>query len=168
MFELMVMRHAKSDWNSQAIDIDRPLSKRGLNDAHRMAVYMKNHYLLPDRLLVSSARRTQQTAGFLIDALKISNEHLIIDVSLYLASINTLLSTIKRYAKENQRLLVLAHNPGVDELVTYLADDEPALTASGKLMVTGALAVFRIDTLDGLNRPGQGTLLELIRPRDIA
>ena len=167
MFDLMLMRHAKSDWHSHTADIDRPLNERGRQDALRMGEYLKQRNLVPDKMIISSAQRTQETASLLLDNLPFSEQDIIVDEALYLADSETLLETIELYASDNQRLLILAHNPSMDYLVSYLASTPPPLSDSGKLMTTCAAAVFSIDSLDTLKKSGQAELKNLFRPREI-
>jgi phosphohistidine phosphatase len=167
MFELMLMRHAKSDWHSHTADIDRPLNERGRQDALCMGGYLEQQNLVPDKMIVSSAQRTQETASLLLDNLPFTEEDIIVDKALYLADSETLLETIELYASDNQRLLILAHNPGMDYLVSYLASTPPPLSDSGKLMTTCAAAVFSIDSLDTLKKSGQAKLTGLFRPKEI-
>ena len=167
MFDLMLMRHAKSDWHSHTADIDRPLNKRGRRDALRMGEHLKQLNLLPDRMIISSAQRTRETASLLLDNLPISEESIIVDKALYLADRETLCETIELYAGDDQRLLILAHNPGMDYLVSYLASTPPPLSESGKLMTTCALACFSMDSLEKLTTPGQAELTDLLRPKEI-
>ncbi len=168
MFELMLMRHAKSDWHSHAADIDRPLNDRGVQDAIRMGAFLNQMGLVPDRMVVSAAQRTQQTARLLLNNLPVAKEHIIVDNDLYLADSETLCETIGLYATDNRRLLILAHNPGMDDLVSYLASTPPSFSANGKLMATCSVACFHMDSLDALKKPGQGELQNLIRPKEIA
>ena len=72
------------------------------------------------------------------------------------------------YAVENQRLLILAHNPGMDDAVEYLASTPPLLSAGGKLMTTCAVACFQLGSVDALKKRGQGKLQHLFRPGEIA
>ena len=168
MFELMLMRHAKSDWNSHKADIDRPLNARGRKDAGRMGGYLNERGLVPDRMLVSPAQRTQETAELLLSDLSVPEENIVVDKELYLADRDTLLEMIELYAIENQRLLILAHNPGMDELVSYLANTPPSLSDSGKLMTTCAVACFHVQSPDALKRRGLGELQQLFRPAEIS
>ncbi len=167
MFELLLMRHAKSDWSSHTADIDRPLNDRGRNDAKRMGAYLNQQGLVPDTVVVSVAQRTQETASLLLNNLPLDEKNIIVDKTLYLADRETLIDVIELYAMDNQRLLILAHNPGMDYLVSYLASITPPLSAllsdKGKLMTTCALAHFYLDSLDALTKPGQAELLHLIR-----
>ena len=167
MFELMLMRHAKSDWSSSTADIDRPLSDRGARDATRMGAYLNQLDLVPDRMLVSAAKRTQETASLLLNNLAVDENSIVLDKALYLADMDTLCETIALYANDNQRLLILAHNPGMDYMVSYLARSPPALSSSGKLMSTCAAACFTLDSLESIKKPGQGVLKYLIRPKEI-
>lgn len=167
MFEIMLMRHAKSDWKTHAADIDRPLNRRGRRDAERMGIYLGDNKLIPDRVVISAAQRTRETADLLLSNLSVPDKSRIIDKELYLAGLETLLNIIEEYAVENKRLLILAHNPGMDELVSYLASEPLSYTMNGKLMTTCALACFQLDSLDALNKPGMGKLTCLLRPKEI-
>jgi len=168
MFKIILMRHAKSDWHSHMSDIDRPLNNRGRRDAIRMGAYLEQKGWVPDRMVVSSAERTQETARLLLQNLSVSEENVIIDKSLYLADVETLCDNIALYANDGKRLLVLAHNPGMDYLVSYLASSVPPLSDSGKLMTTCAAACFDMHSLEALKKPGRGELRNLIRPKEIA
>jgi len=171
MFELILMRHAKSDWSSHTADIDRPLNDRGARDAVRMGAYLKQMNLVPDVMVVSTAQRTRETASLLLNNLPVDEKNIIFDRQLYLADRETLCETVEIYASDSQqkwqRLLLLAHNPGMDYMVSYLASSAPPLSSSGKLMTTCAAACFSLDSLDALKKPGQGKLLNLIRPKEI-
>lgn len=168
MIELMLMRHAKSDWHNNASDHARPLNDRGCADALRMNKHLLQLNLIPDKVIASNSLRTQQTAEILLTGMKLVDTQINFDHSLYLANRQTLINTIKHYARKNQRLLILAHNPGIDDLVDYLCSKPPPLTKNGKLMVTSAIAVFQINSLENLDRAGQGQLINLFRPRDIS
>ena len=168
MFELMLMRHAKSDWYSHTADIERPLNERGVQDAVRMGAYLNESGLVPDRMIVSCARRTQQTAGLLLQNMSVPEKNIIIDRQLYLADSETICDIIELYAGEGESLLILAHNPGMDYLVSQLASSPPPLSDSGKLMTTCAVACFQLDSLSALSQPGQGELTNLFRPKEIA
>ncbi len=172
MFELMLMRHAKSDWSGHTADIDRPLNEMGARDAIRMGAHLNQLGLVPDRMVVSAAQRTRETASLLLNNLAVDEKNIIFEQQLYLADMDTLCETIEIHARAasqqpRQRLLILAHNPGMDYLVSYLASTAPALSSSGKLMTTCAVACFSLASLDALKKPGQGELQNLIRAKEI-
>ena len=167
MFELMLMRHAKSDWSTHAPDIDRPLNKRGRQDAGKMGHYLKQHSLVPHRMIISPSQRTRETADILLEHIFVPEEQRIIDRDLYLADVYTLREMAGLYSQDNKRLLMLAHNPGMDEFVSFLASEPLNHTANGKLMTTGALACFQLDSVESLKVQGKGKLKCLVRPKEI-
>lgn len=132
-----------------------------------MGQHLKQLGLVPDRMVVSPAQRTQETARLLSADMPLAEDAIVIDKALYLADTDALCDTIELYASEDQRLLILAHNPGMDYLVSYLASSSPSLSDSGKLMTTCAVACFSIDSLDTLKRSGQAKLNALFRPKEI-
>jgi len=167
MIELMLMRHAKSDWHSHTADIDRPLNSRGRKDAEAMGAYLAKSGLVPDKIIVSPAMRTRQTVELLLENMPVDAAQILIDKELYLAGTQTMLELIELYAADNQRLLLVAHNPGMDDLVSYLAASPPSLSANGKLMPTCSVACFRLDSTKALKRPGDAVLHGLFRPKEI-
>ncbi len=167
MFELLLTRHARSDWHSHTSDIDRPLNSRGVQDALRMGDYLNSINLPPDKIVSSPASRAHETARLLSTNMPVAEKDIIIDKELYLADRETLCEHIELYAEENRRLMIVAHNPGMDDLVSYLSSSPPPLSATGKLMTTGTVACFQMESLDALKNSGQGVLQNLIRPKEI-
>jgi len=167
MFTLLLLRHAKSDWSSHVPDIGRPLNERGRGDAKRMGLYLKQQGLIPDKMLVSVAQRAVETASLLVSQLPVTQSDMVFDKSLYLADKDMLCDNIAGYAENNPCLLVLAHNPGLDYLVNYLAATQPPLSAGGKLMTTCALARFQLDSVASLSRPGQARLNAIVRVKEL-
>jgi len=167
MYEILLMRHAKSDWHSHTADIDRPLNKRGRRDAEHMGQYLKQSNISPDRAVTSVARRAQDTAELVLESFPTLRHEMTIDNELYLAGLHTLLEAIQLYAIEGGCLMLVAHNPGMDEIVHYLAEKQPSYTENGKLMTTCAVAHFQLGSVDDLNRPGKARLLRIIRPKEI-
>jgi phosphohistidine phosphatase len=167
MYEILLMRHAKSDWHSHTADIERPLNKRGSRDAERMGGYLKQLNISPDRAVTSVARRAQDTANLVLEGFPMIRDEMTVDKELYLAGLHTLLEAIQLYAIEGKTLLLVAHNPGMDDIVHHLTDTDPVYTDNGKLMTTCAVAHFQLDSVDDLERPGKARLLRVIRPKEI-
>ena len=167
MIKLILMRHAKSDWLNDKADIDRPLNDRGRRDALHMGRYLHQGNLLPDKILISPSERTRQTADLLLEGADVSGLPILVEETLYLASPTTLIEATEQHAKKNQCLLVLAHNPGMEELVSYLASSPPALSRNGKLMPTCTAAFFHLKGLEQLRQPATAELKTLIRIKEI-
>ncbi|MEX2352551.1 MAG: histidine phosphatase family protein [Gammaproteobacteria bacterium] len=166
---LFIMRHAKSDWNAGIDrDFDRPLSKRGIRDALKMADWMSEQNIRPDLLISSPSLRTRETAGIILSKSEMNPENVIWEQQLYEAGLNDLLGIVERYAGTADSILLIGHNPGVDSLLSLLAGEEPARTASGKLMTTAALAILDYGSSRITVKPGAGRLHRLIRPGDLS
>ena len=157
---LILMRHAKSDWSDESLgDHDRPLNPRGNRDAPRMARWLAEVDMIPDVLISSTAQRTRETAALLRDEWP-SDPEIIWNSELYLASPDSILRVIRTDNCDARRLLVLAHNPGMAQLVSGLA--EQAVD-----MPTAAIAVFELDDTDWSEfRPHQRRrLIHYMRPK---
>ena len=162
------MRHAKSDWSTDAAtDFDRPLAKRGRKDAPRMGRWLHEHAPAPDKFISSPARRTSETAHYVAEAIGFPPQDILWEHRIYDGSLHDLLEVIHAHASVSNILLLIAHNPGLDALLEYLARERPELTESGKLMTTGAVAVLDFG-VDPINIEQSGARLEsLIRPKEL-
>jgi phosphohistidine phosphatase len=115
------MRHADARWNDPAIsDLERPLNRRGIGAAQAMARRLLELQLIPDLLLTSPARRTQQTADIVARELSLPARRVRHEEGLYLASAADMLKLVHATGPRVAHLLVVAHNPGVSELVQLL------------------------------------------------
>jgi len=165
MIELLVMRHAKSDWDAGETDFNRPLNDRGVRAADRMAVWLEDEGLVPDRVVSSSAVRARATAMAVVYGCSVDRSVVEFEDGLYLADAFTWLQLLAR--QSCQRLLICGHNPGLDDLVDFLASTQVSLSTTGKLMTTAAIAHFQFDCDWTDITQGSGTLASLTRPRDL-
>src|SRR5215467_13360986 len=119
MLRLMLLRHAKTERlkNGQH-DRERRLTKRGRADAANVARYMISHCLVPDQVIVSPARRTQETWALLAKAFS-EGPNVVTDERVYEASAENLIDVIGK-AHEGQSLLVVGHNPSLHDLAVQL------------------------------------------------
>lgn len=164
---LGLMRHAKSDWDDLAKrDFDRGLNNRGRKGARLIGQHIREHGVGWDTVLASPAARVKQT----IEAALPDADPRWIE-QLYLASGETILDTISHEGGGDDCVLVVGHNPGLQEVLFELVDprNENALfdEASAKFP-TAAFAVFEcnIDDWSELQK-GCGTLVHFARPRDL-
>ncbi|MFT4228874.1 MAG: histidine phosphatase family protein [Microbacterium sp.] len=138
MTSLVLVRHAKSDWGSPALDDhDRPLNGRGMRDAPAMARRLLDAGVQPQGILSSTALRAATTAGFFGDAFELPVR---LDAQLYGAPASLLL----RAAAQSpwQRVVVVAHDPGMSVLAGRLSGGGIAH------MPTCAVATFHWDADD--------------------
>lgn len=166
--ELFILRHSKSDWDANGFsDHDRPLNLRGQQDAQQLAVWLKQKSLYPDRVICSTALRAKQTIQPIIEELDIDDGEVRYDDKLYLASLRDLLMVLSKRDPAKSRMMIVGHNPGLDELVSYLAAGPLQRTTSGKLMTTTCLAIFKMP-IDWHDLKQRGELISMIRPGDIS
>ena len=127
MKRLTLMRHGDARWQDPGLsDLERPLNRRGTGAAEAMARRLLELALVPDLMLVSPARRTQQTAEIVARELSIPPRRVLREEALYLASAADLLKVVQGCGPRVAHLLVVAHNPGVSELVHLLVPGKRA------------------------------------------
>jgi phosphohistidine phosphatase len=115
---LMILRHAKAEKSAPGMrDRDRPLNPRGHKDAARMGAYMAHHRLLPDRALVSTARRTGETWDGLAFPADIPVNY---EDRLYENTPQAILAMLQEVGPPARSLLVVGHNPGLHEVARLL------------------------------------------------
>jgi phosphohistidine phosphatase len=165
---LVVLRHAKSDWPAGVADEDRPLGRRGLRDASAAGRWLVEHDAVPEMVWCSPARRTRQTWATLSAEIGPGDgPEVRFDPRVYDASLEDLLAVVRDTPPSCGRVLLVGHNPGVQELVLALAragsDDARALAAAK--YPTSALAVLELTAPWGDVAPGSGQLSSFAVPR---
>lgn len=163
---LMLMRHGKSDWAAAANDFDRPLNKRGRSDTPLVAEWLGKQNLVPERIVSSPAVRASTTAELVAGVLKLSADDIVYDPAVYEAGHQQLIDVISRHAEPVNRILLVGHNPALDELVSFLVTGSLPLTKKGKLMTTAAVAVLQCE--DWQLPRSSCRLLELKRPKQLS
>lgn len=120
MKKLILVRHAKSSWEYDVIDHERPLKKRGINDANLVSNYLKGNHLTFDSVLSSDAVRAKTTASIFINNLNIDKELVELNYSLYDFSGRDLVEVIKSCDSKINDLLIFGHNHAITAFVnTY-------------------------------------------------
>jgi len=165
---LLLMRHAKSDWDTDALtDFERPLSKRGKQDAPRMGRWIDTQGLRPDHVVSSPAIRAEETASLVCEVLDISQAEIDWDQRIYEASLNNLLTVLGEQPRDVNRVLLVGHNPGMDELIRYLWGDDIQFPPDGNLMPTATLAHLSMPDDWRALEYGCAQLNSLTRPKEI-
>jgi phosphohistidine phosphatase len=166
--ELYILRHAKSDWDSSAqSDFERPLAKRGKKDAPAMGEWMAKQKIKIDYIASSPAERAKQTVYAVVKELDIAKKEIHFNDKIYMASLESLLRVLGEIPKKANKVMLVGHNPGLDDLLQYLVKDPP-LTESGKLLTTACLARITLPQDWTQLQRHCGSLIDLTRPRDIA
>jgi len=163
MKTLMLLRHAKSSWkDSEIADHDRPLNKRGKKDAPQMGRLLSKEGLVPDLILSSTAVRARETAKAVAKASSYKGPTELLE-SLYLGTAGKILSEAQSHTPDSVgRLLLVGHNPGMEDLVEILSGKREAFP-------TAALAIFEvgIDGWKALELGVEAKLAKVYRPKEI-
>lgn len=119
MKKLIVVRHAKSSWEHQVIDHERPLNSRGIKDANTVSKLLKTEKLQIDSILCSDAVRTQKTAQIFISNLNLDNTLLSLSYDLYDFEGRNLIEVIKNGSNAINTLMVFGHNHAITSFVNH-------------------------------------------------
>ena len=169
MKTLTLLRHAKSGWDDPSLrDVDRALNAKGRRAATTVGHHLRDQGLAFDRVVASPATRVMETLDAVAAGLgrKLSPEW---DKRLYLASADQLVEVVGELPAEVDRVLLVGHNPGLQELVLALVLDaaEPLRDAVEQKYPTASLAELTL--AGGWSDVGSGTatLTRFVRPRDL-
>jgi phosphohistidine phosphatase len=170
MKQLLLLRHAKSSWDDPALaDFDRPLAPRGLKAAPRMGRELAKRDWLPNLALVSPALRTRETWR-LVSAELPARVPVEFAEGLFEATDGDILAEVQQAMASAGCVLVLGHNPGLEDLARRLAgprSDAGALRKLDEKFPTGALARFVVDDDWADLAFGTARLTHCIRPKDL-
>ena len=162
MKTLLVLRHAKSSWKDDNLpDRERPLNKRGQEDAPKMGELLRRQNVIPDLVLSSTAQRARSTAELATDACGYEGQVEYKD-ELYSFEAEPYLNALSRLADAGQCVMIVGHNPAMEELVE-------ALTGEYLPMPTAALAQIElpVEHWSKLSKHRNGRLVNLWRPKEI-
>ena len=162
MKTLLILRHAKSSWdNSRLADHDRPLNSRGKEDAPRIGRLLEREGLVPDLIISSSAERALRTAE--LAAISAGYEAEIqVTRQYYHAGPEDYIEVLNEVADSHHRVMIVGHNPGMEELVEQLAGHY-------QKMPTAAMAQIElpINGWGELDEETNGRLMNLWRPKEL-
>jgi phosphohistidine phosphatase len=125
MKTLYILRHAKSSWKEiNLADYDRPLNKRGKNDAPLMGKILAKKNIKPQLIISSPAVRALATAELVAKELHYDKKKIFLEKKAYLASPHELLEIIKKVPQEVDHLILVSHNDGLTELANLLSPQQ--------------------------------------------
>jgi phosphohistidine phosphatase len=164
-----LLRHAKSSWADPDLeDRDRPLAPRGRRAARALAEHLRGGEILPDVVLCSPARRTRETLDGISESL--AGAWVEIDEGLYGADAREILHRIQRLPPTSDSVLIIGHNPGLEEVAGLLlapGGHSAALDRMQEKYPTGALATFVAPGAWSDVGVGACVLRSFIRPGDL-
>ena len=167
MKTLGLLRHAKSDWDDIGKrDFDRGLNDRGRRGARLIGQYIADHGVTWDKVIASPAERVKKTIESAMPDAAVTY-----DERLYLAAADTLLDALREHGSDSDSILLVGHNPGMQELLFALVPPhrENALFDEASVKFpTATFAVFELDIDDWSQlKESCGSLVHFARPRDL-
>ncbi|BCG63797.1 MAG: phosphohistidine phosphatase [Methyloprofundus sp.] len=138
--QLLIMRHAKSDWSVNTSDFKRPLKLRGKSAAQHMGIWLLQNNLLPDYILSSPAERAKNTTQILVKAMGLTSKQIHYDAQLYTAELRDLRNTLATCPLNAQRVLLIGHNPELESLLECLVKNDLEIPSNGKRLPTATVA----------------------------
>ncbi len=166
--ELLILRHAKSDWNTGALaDFQRPLARRGKNDAPKVGAWLYREGLVPEHVVSSPAERARKTAEIVCKRLDYKKKNIVFDNQVYAAEVPGLLDVLARCPAAASIILLIGHNPGLEDLLRHLVGSELEIPKDGKLLPTATVA--RLEMPDDWQQLelGCAQLVSLTRPKSL-
>jgi phosphohistidine phosphatase len=171
MRRLLLLRHAKSDRTRPGEhDRDRVLAPRGREDAPKIGAFIVRHALVPERVIVSTAKRTRETWDLVAAAIGKSPKAEF-DERIYEAAPPAILKVIKESGPKVHTLLIVGHNPGLQELAALLIASgnlEARQQLNEKFPTAGLVVIdFALDDWTRLHAHA-GRLDHFVSPRSLA
>lgn len=162
MKTLLILRHAKSSWSNPGLaDHDRPLNKRGKKDAPRMGELLRHEDLVPELIISSSARRARSTAELVAEHSGCEGP-LWLERDLYAAGAEAYLGVLVAIPDEYRRVMVVGHNPDLEELLEALIGEYERLPTAALAQVS-----LPIDSWRDLDEETEAELVNLWRPKEL-
>jgi phosphohistidine phosphatase len=160
---LYLLRHAKSSWNEHGLaDHDRPLAPRGRRAAKAIGRHLSDHGIEPELVLCSSAKRARET----LERTRLTRAQ--IEPELYGAGAGALLARLHEVPRRVASVMLIGHNPGIQQLALRLARPGPELQPLEQKFPTAALATLALPRPDWRTlEPGTAELIGFVRPRDL-
>lgn len=162
MKSLLVLRHAKSSWkNVNLADFERPLNKRGENDAPRMGELLRREGIVPDLIISSAAERAVQTAEAVALACGYESE-IQTTRRFYHASPKDYIELINNAPDEYNRIMIVGHNPGMESLVEELTGEWVRMPTAALVQIALKMSLWSQLTLDSSE-----VIVNIWRPKEL-
>jgi len=120
MKTIYFLRHAKSSWkDAELSDIDRPLNKRGRENAPLIGRLMRKLKVKPQLIISSPSKRTMTTALIVADKIGYQEKNIKIDMDLYGANVAQVVQLIHHLDDTLKNVMLVGHNPSFTLIVDY-------------------------------------------------
>jgi len=132
--KLIALRHGEAEKGFGIEDFDRALALRGYAEVELVAKWLLREGYVPDLILASTAERAAATAFHAGRILELDETCITVDQSLYLASKTILLDLVYELPEESNCVMIVGHNPGLEDFISFIGGYDRFAKAGGKLM----------------------------------
>jgi len=160
MKNLILIRHAKSSWDSPSTDKNRPLANRGVEDAHLVSSHIAS--FLPKKSIIwsSTAKRARDTATIFLQNMTYPLESIIFKEELYTFDVNELARIIRSCNNSYDCVIVFGHNEAITDFVNKFGD-----TFIDNVSTSGFVSIdFDTDLWENIR---EGQTKKVVFPRDL-
>jgi phosphohistidine phosphatase len=163
---LFLLRHAKSSWDDPRLDDrERPLAPRGRRASKLISEHLRRERIAPSLVLCSSAMRTRETLERVMPALGAADVS--VEDGLYEASAEALLRRLREVPRDMESVMLVAHQPAIQELALDLAGDGADLARVRAKFPTAALATLLFVGDWSELGPGSAELVAYVKPKEL-
>ena len=121
MKKLILLRHAKSSWDLNVSDKDRPLTEKGINRIKMISAHSSNILSSADLIFTSPANRATHTSCIMISSLGLGFDKIVLKKELYTFELSKLLDFIFNISDDYNSVICVGHNPAFTEAISYLS-----------------------------------------------
>ncbi|MBL4849168.1 MAG: histidine phosphatase family protein [Planctomycetes bacterium] len=166
---LLVTRHAKSSWKSGSMtDHERPLNGRGRRDAPRVAAHIVGLGWSPEFVISSDSQRTRETLALMAEVFE-PEPRIEFTRDLYLAGPSDVQAALARVPDSVETVMVLGHNEGWEDVVTWLSGCSERLTTANAALLSWRPAAGGPESWSAALADAPGwTLHQVVRPKELS
>ncbi len=161
--QLILLRHAKAIWGAANEDVARELNPTGVAEAGRVGDWLKTQHIIPDIVICSTARRAVQTCEIVAKTVGLDQASIQFEQGLYLAEYSALLAMLQKLASRYHTVMLVGHNPGLEDLAIAISKTKLPRTFAGELLATANLLQFSLPD-DWHHLDGQSEMMQFFRP----
>jgi len=122
--QIYLLRHAQSDWkSSNQKDFDRPLARKGIEEANKISCYCKSHSILVDKIFCSTAERAKQAFDICSDGLNYPIAEAVYTDELYFAGPDEIVKLIQSLSESITSILIIGHNPSMQMYINAISEN---------------------------------------------
>jgi phosphohistidine phosphatase len=140
--ELMLLRHGKA--NGGAGDYHRILTDRGIRDVQHIGEWLEQQDMIPDLIVASPAECAAGTAKKVSKVMGMAEGEIRHDDRIYATNLGTLLEVVAALPETDNRILLIGHNPGLEQLLAWLSSKGSSLPDEDKRLAPATLAIVKI------------------------